>query len=183
VADPHSTAPHSAGLYRAVIFDLGAGLARVLPLGVLRAFASAVGWLYARMHPEKVAIVERNLRLLDASLNVESARRVYPAFAKTLADYFYLGTRPAEQALRIVTKSEGVDYLRKIQAEGKGALVVTAHYGLFELGGMLMAQMGIPTVVLTYPEPSKALTEWRAAFRRRWKAETIEIGKASSSRH
>jgi lauroyl/myristoyl acyltransferase len=30
--------------------------------------------------------------------------------------------------------------------------------------------------VLTYPEPSRALTEWRAEFRRGWGVETLEIG-------
>ncbi len=39
--------------------------------------------------------------------------------------------------------------------------IVTAHFGLFELGGLLLAQHGFPAVVLTYPEPSRALTDWR----------------------
>jgi hypothetical protein len=43
----------------------------------------------------------------------------------------------------------------------------------------MVAQMGIPCAVLTYPEPSGALTEWRAAFRRRWNVDTIEIGTDS----
>ena len=59
---------------------------------------------------------------------------------------------------------------------GKGALIVTAHFGLFELGGLLLAQRGFDSVVLTYPEPSRALTEWRAAFRKRWKVDTLEVG-------
>ena len=56
-------------------------------------------------------------------------------------------------------------------------MIVTAHLGLFELGGLLLAQQGYPAAVLTYPEPSAALTEWRARFRKRWGVETIEIGE------
>jgi lauroyl/myristoyl acyltransferase len=39
-----------------------------------------------------------------------------------------------------------------------------------------MAQHGFSSAVLTYPEPSNALTDWRAAFRGRWHTDTIEVG-------
>ena len=158
------------------MFDAGAWLARRFPLGLIRALAGLAGWLYAFTHPQRVAVVQRNLQLLNASLKRRSARRVYREFGKTLADYFYIGTRSPEEAARIITKSEGLDYFRTAHEQGKGALVVTAHFGLFELGGLMLAQMGIPSTVLTHPEPSRALTEWRAAFRRRWNVDTLEIG-------
>jgi KDO2-lipid IV(A) lauroyltransferase len=161
------------------MFDVGAWLARHFPLSVLRVLAGWAGSLYALTHPKRVAVVQRNLRLLDASLKKKSARRVYREFGKTLADYFYIGTRPPEQAVRMISQIDGVEHLRQARELGKGALVVTAHFGLFELGGLLLAQHGFSSVVLTYPEPSRALTEWRAAFRRRWKVDTIEIGTDS----
>jgi lauroyl/myristoyl acyltransferase len=34
----------------------------------------------------------------------------------------------------------------------------------------------LPLVVLSLPEPSAALNHWRAAYRRRWGAETLEVG-------
>jgi KDO2-lipid IV(A) lauroyltransferase len=158
------------------MFDAGAWLGRCLPLRVTRALAECAGWLYALTHPKRVAVVRRNLQLLDASLERKSARRVYREFGKTLADYFYIGTRPPAQAVRIIAKSEGLEHFRKAYELGKGALVVTAHFGLFELGGLMLAQMGIPCAVLTYPEPSDALTKWRTRFRRDWDVDTIEIG-------
>jgi lauroyl/myristoyl acyltransferase len=161
------------------MFDAGARLARRFPLGVIRALAGWAGWLYAFTHPKRIAVVERNLQLLDASLKRKSARRVYREFGKTLADYFYIGTRPPAQAVRIITKNDGLEHFRKAHELGKGALVVTAHFGLFELGGLMVAQMGIPCAVLTYPEPSSALTEWRTRFRRGWNVETIEVGTDS----
>jgi len=158
------------------MFDAGARLARCLPLRVIRALAAWAGWLYAFTHPKRVAVVLRNLRLLDASLKKKSARRVYREFAKTLADYFYIGTRPPAQATRIISTSDGLEHFRTAHELGKGALVITAHFGLFELGGLMLAQMGIPCAVLTYPEPTDALTQWRTRFRRGWDADTIEVG-------
>jgi KDO2-lipid IV(A) lauroyltransferase len=155
---------HSAKLYRAPMFAAGEWLARRFPLGVIRRLAGWAGWLYAFTHPKRVAVVRHNLRLLDPSPARTSARRLYGEFGKTLADYFYIGTRPPEQAVRIIAQIDGAEHLQKAREIGKGALVVTAHFGLFELGGLLLAQHGFSTVVLTYPEPSRALGEWRSAF-------------------
>jgi lauroyl/myristoyl acyltransferase len=161
------------------MFDLGAWFAQRLPLGFLRALAGVAGWLYAVTHPERVAIVQINLQLLDASLSQKSARRVYSEFGKTLADYFYIGTRPPKVAVRIITQIDGTEHLRAAHALGRGVLLITAHFGLFELGGLLLTQYGFPSMVLTYPEPSRDLTEWRAAFRRRWNVDTLEVGADS----
>jgi lauroyl/myristoyl acyltransferase len=174
---PTGLNPHqSSGLYRASMFHLGAWLARWLPLGILRALAGSIGALYALAHPERVAVVQRNLDLIEPALNKKTARQVYREFGKTLADYFYIGTRPPAQAVQIIAQIDGDEHLRQIHHLGKGALVVTGHLGLFELGGLLLAQSGFPAAALTLPEPTSALTEWRARFRRRWNVDTIEIG-------
>lgn len=161
------------------MFDAGAWLARWAPLGLLRALAGLAGWLYACTHPNRVAVVEKNLKLLDANLGGRQARRVYSEFAKTLADYFYIGTRDANEAVKIITQIDGEEHLHTAHKLGKGALIVTAHFGLFELGGLLTAQRGFPAAVLTYPEPSAELTTWRAAFRKRWNVDTLEVGTDS----
>jgi lauroyl/myristoyl acyltransferase len=178
VASPQPPA-HSEGLYRAAMFNVGAALATTFPLRFLRGLAAFAGGLYALTHAARVAIVEKNLQLLDCSHDAKSARRVYREFGKTMADYFYIGTRPAQEAVRIVTKRDGEEHLHAVAAMGKGGLIVTAHFGLFELGGLLLAESGLRSVVLTYPEPSAALTKWRTDFRRRWKVETLEVGTDS----
>jgi KDO2-lipid IV(A) lauroyltransferase len=179
VAEAKTSAPHSASLYRAALLDLAAVLARLLPLSFLRAFAAFAGWLYAITHPRRVEIIRRNLQLLDDSLGQKAARRVYSEFGKTLADYFYIGTHSLKRAMHLIGEIDGDEHLRAVQELGKGALIVTAHFGLFELGGLLLAWQGFDAVVLTYPEPSEALSRWRADFRARWKAGTLEVGADS----
>jgi lauroyl/myristoyl acyltransferase len=176
---PRTQAPHSAGLYRATMFDFGAWLARTFSLEAVRSFAERTGGIYASTHPERVAVIQRNLALLDPALGKKSAQNVYREFGKTLADYFYIGTRSPGEAVKIIAQIDGAEHLAKAHELGKGALVVTAHLGLFELGGLLLAQQGFPCAVITYPEPSRALTEWRKAFRRRWNVDTLEIGTDS----
>ena len=166
----------SAHLYRALPFALGAALARIVPLPLLRRFGAWAGGWYARTHPEKVAVVRDNLRLLDPAHGDAAARRVFASFGATLADYFHIGTRPPLEAARLISRTQGEEHLRAARLGGKGALVVTAHLGLFELGGLATALSGFPSAAVSLPEPSPGLTAWRNAFRARWGVETIEVG-------
>jgi KDO2-lipid IV(A) lauroyltransferase len=168
--------PHSARLYHAPAFALGSAIGRALPLRWARALAGGAGSLYAATHPARVDLVQRNLRLLDPALPRSVARRVYPEFARTLADYFHLGAQPAEKATRIISRVTGHEHLDDARGRGRGGIVVTAHFGLFELGGLMLAQAGLRATVLTFPEPSPALTAWRAEYRRRWGVDTLEVG-------
>ena len=174
---PEENIPHqSRGLYTAPVFGLATALARLLPLRITRGVAGAFGLFYAWSHPARVRVVHLNLRLLDGKATAKTARRVYSEFGRTLADYFHIGTRPVAEAVRIISQITGDEHLQAAHRQGKGAIIVTAHLGLFELGGLLMAHSGFPSAALTFPEPSVALTEWRAAFRKRWGTDTIEIG-------
>ncbi len=158
------------------MFSCGAGLARWLPLRITRLLAGFLGMLYGLTHPSLVTRVHKNLQLLDAAIARKSARQLCLEFGKTLADYFYIGTRSPAEAVKLVDQKVGYPHLEQLREQGSGALIVTAHLGLFELGGLLTAYHGLPAAVLTLPEPSGALTAWRAHFRRRWQVDTIEVG-------
>lgn len=167
---------HSAALYRAPMFSCGAWLARWLPLSITRALAGLAGKFYAFTHPEQVDCVRRNLQLLDGAIDERRAQNVYGEFGKTMADYFYISSRSPSEAMKIIGDKVGYTYLEQLRDKGMGGVIVTAHLGLFELGGLLMAHHGFPTAVLTLPEPSSGLTAWRARARQNWGAETIEVG-------
>ena len=124
--------------------------------------------------------MRRNLHLLDPALPPRTARRVYAEFGKTLADYFHIGTRPpAEAAVRSSRKTSGREHLEEAHDRGKGALIVTGPSRPLRAGRTAHGPKRIPERGADLPEPSGALTAWRAAFRRRWNVETIEIGTDS----
>jgi KDO2-lipid IV(A) lauroyltransferase len=148
----------------------------VLPLWLARRLAGLGGRLYAWTHPGRVGLVHRNLKLLDPALPRRRAARVYVEFAQTMADYFHLGAQPGGKATQIVSRTTGHEHIDEARRRGRGGIVVTAHFGLFELGGLMLAQAGLRATVLTYPEPSAALTAWRADYRRRWGVDTLEVG-------
>jgi predicted RND superfamily exporter protein/lauroyl/myristoyl acyltransferase len=161
----HQRPHYSQILYRAFWFELGA------KLRPSRATGRFFGRLYGLTHPHRRRVVEKNLALIGAKAD---ALDVFANFGQTLADYFVL--RP-----EMIAENLGSEHLLKLAGDGHGAVLVTAHLGLFELGSFLMPKIGQHAIVLSAPEPSPALGAWRAKFRQRWGAETFEVGNDNFS--
>lgn len=168
---------YSQTLYRAFWFDTGVALARLLGIKGARRVGRMVGEAYRLTHPRAHAAIRENLALLcGPQLRDDTVRRTFRNFGAALADYFQLGARTKPEALALIESRRGFEHIQSALSDGKGVLLVTAHTGLFELGGLLMEEFHLPLVVLSLPEPSAALNHWRAAYRQRWGAETLQVG-------
>jgi lauroyl/myristoyl acyltransferase len=55
--------------------------------------------------------------------------------------------------------------------------LLTAHLSFFELGGLVMTDLGFTAVALTVKEPDDSLTRWREKYRKRWGVGTLEVGE------
>lgn len=167
----------SRGLYRAFWFETAAAFARIAGRGSSRALAKGLGWLYGCFHPVTKKVVHQNLSLLHPAPNSRNgAEKLFVNYGAALADYFYLGVRSHTQRLGLIRERAGLENLQKAYDAGKGALLVTPHLALFELGGVIMTDLGYPMTALTRPEPTRALTQWRADYRKRWGVDTLEVG-------
>lgn len=142
----------------------------------------ALGLFYALAHPATVRAVQDNLALLDPQkATFRSACRLFMNQAENFSTYGRLSTRPTSDVVDMMGFRQGFEHLQRARERGKGCLLVTGHLGFFELGGLIMAQLGFPMTALTLPEPTTALTEWRAEFRARWGVKTIVVGNDSFS--
>jgi len=170
--------PHySQTFYRASWFNAGVTVARIFGVNGARLASRILAEIYRLTHPQAEAAVRENLALLcGPQLSEQTIRRTFRNFGATLADYFQLGAHGKPHALALIESRRGFEHIQGALADGKGALLVTVHTGLFELGGVLMEEFKLPLVVLSLPEPSAALNRWRAGYRRGWSAETLEVG-------
>jgi lauroyl/myristoyl acyltransferase len=164
-------------LYSARIFELATRIYPLFHRSGAQAISRTVAWTYAVTQHAIRRIVRANLALLRKEpVSEREAISVFVNFGATIADYVAVGALPAEEALEFCAESEGIEHLRGATAEGRGVILATGHFGFFEYGAVVLGRMGRTVSIATLPEPSDALTAWRARWRRRWGTTTITVG-------
>ena len=162
--------------YTSCAFSFLRGLSGAVGRNGSSMVASLFARFYCATQPGVVAVVARNLELLGHPAPRRSAPKVFDNFAKTLADYFWLADKSREEAAALADIEGPLDI-----PAGCGAVLATGHFGFFEYGALVLGMKGIPVSVVTHAEPTTALTRWRAGYRMRWGAETIELGSDTFS--
>lgn len=140
---------HPSSLFFYFLLPLGA-LARMLPHPMAQRLGAFVGDMLFWSVPRYRAVARRNLQ---AALGWEPARveavarQVFCNIGKTLIEFLRLPILSAE-ALRALCGLEGMQHLRTALAAGKGAMIVTAHYGSWELLAARLIIEGVPLSVV-----------------------------------
>lgn len=164
-------------LYTANIFELILLGWRLLgkPGSFIITRVISIGYVFT--HLATVRTVRANIALLDPSrATFATACRLFINQAECFSSYGLLAMKEPSAVMELIGEKRGFEHLQRAYQAGKGALLVTGHLGFFELGGLVMREMGFPITALTLPEPSAELTQWRADFRARWGVETIIVG-------
>ena len=166
--------------YRGVAF-----LVRLLPLPVAYWLGLRICDLFYFLNRRGRAAVRENLgtvfahqgivpsnRLLDGC-----ARKTFQYFGKYLADFIrYRKLTP--EGIRERVSVQGAEHLETLRNSPRGAIVLTAHFGNWELGGAFIASMGIPLLAVVRPVPSPALERIFDYFREQRGLHVIPLAKA-----
>ena len=167
-------------LYTPRAFRVAAAIARCLPAPglrwVARRLAEANYWCLPRFRK----MVRDNLRrVVNGHRPLEQAvRQNFRNFAESLADYVRFENLRPEDIGNVVVENSGLEHLDAALARKRGAIIVTAHLGNWELGGMLCATRGYPVSAITLEEAIDELTAMRENYRGSHGVQTIRIGKS-----
>jgi KDO2-lipid IV(A) lauroyltransferase len=138
------------------LYRIGVALALALPLKVSYAIASALAGIYCRISAKDRKAVIANIRVVigggarDRDLEKMSTE-VFVNFAKYLVDFFRFSRIDADYIKRSV-RIVGAENIGEALSGGKGAILLSAHIGNWELGGAALSLSGYPVsaVVLTH---------------------------------
>jgi len=168
--------------YKAESFECILVSWRIVGRTLGRFISRVIGLAYALTHPATVRAIRSNIALLaPEKASFHAACRLLMNQAESISIYGQLAAIQPEKVMSLLAEKEGFQFLKQAHDEGKGCLLVTGHLGFFELGGLVMNQLGFPMTVLTIQEPSPSLTRWRADFRGRWGVKTVVVGDDSFS--
>jgi len=163
--------------YQPWTFSLVDEIAEASGRGFFLGVAGAFGLAYPWFHPEVVHTVQRNLELLLGRKVPESeARRVFHRFSECIADYSWMGRQKLEESASLCTEYSGIEGIEAALERGRGAVLATGHFSFFEYGALILTRRRLPVSILTLSEHNEELTDWRAQYRKRWGADTIELG-------
>lgn len=173
----YRTAKFYKTFYRPEGFELGIWGRRRFGRAFSYLVAKVIGLGYALTHPRVLNDIRANIALLDPrQATLKNAIGLCVQQALNFREYTELAAREPAEVLEMLGEKTGIEHIEQARSLGKGCLFVTGHLGFFELGGLVMSQMGYPITALTLPEPSTSLTGWRAGFRKRWGVDTVVVG-------
>ncbi|MGD9782578.1 MAG: lysophospholipid acyltransferase family protein [Kiritimatiellia bacterium] len=170
------------GFYRLVAF-----LVRLLPLKGAYWLGLRICDLMFFLNRRGRAAVRENLRIVFEGQGIRPsrhvldgcARKTFQYFGKYLADFIRFRKLTAEGVLENVS-IQGLEHLEAIRDSKRGAIMLTAHYGNWELGGAFIASMGIPVNAVVRPVPSPALERVFSFFREQRGLKVIPLAHAGT---
>jgi KDO2-lipid IV(A) lauroyltransferase len=172
------------GLNNGTIFTLTyRGVSR-LPAGVSYGIGHVGTWIAYRLMPETTSALVENLRVVRPDLEEAALRRLalstYRHYARDVIDFIRSLSMSEAEVERLFTWS-GRDVYEAVRDGGRGMLLVTAHFGNWEIGAVLLRHIGCPLDVVVMPEADETVNELRRRFRESLGAGTIEIRQSMST--
>jgi KDO2-lipid IV(A) lauroyltransferase len=146
-------------------------LLRLLPRKAVLALGRTLGRTIFRLDKKHRDIALKNLetalgREKSEPQREEIAGRAFRYFGAAFCDLIHLSGRDPEYVRRQLT-IEGMEHFRTALEKGKGVLLFTAHYGLWEIAPSLINQLAPMSVIarpMDNPHLEKKLTKIREGF-------------------
>jgi KDO2-lipid IV(A) lauroyltransferase len=131
--------------------------ARSVPRRISRPLARGIGGTYFRFRPKYMKAIRANLSvILGSAADSEPVRRaadeMVRGHASTWLDFLHFAARPPEEAALLVESVIGFSRLVEGRLKGKGVVLLTAHLGNWEIGGLMLAEVKQPIHVVLVPD-------------------------------
>ncbi len=163
-----------------ILYRIGYLLVMGLPLRLSYGIACLIADIYYFIAWRDRAALVANIKIiLNDDVNDESAkhiaRDVFRNFGKYLVDFFRFSKIDQEYIKKFV-KVEGLKNIDAARSRGKGVIILSAHMGNWELGGLVLSSIGYPMSAVVLTHQNKRINDFFTRQRKVGKMRPIEIG-------
>ncbi len=139
------------------LYKIGQFLAKNLPLGLSKVLVNFLCDLHFCFSKTDRQAVENNLKVVLKVDHVPHAqvRAVFRNFGSYLLEFFTMTKNLQPSFIESNVKIKNINYLNDILQKGKGGIIVSAHLGNWEMGGIVLPMLGFPlsVVALAHKDP------------------------------
>jgi lauroyl/myristoyl acyltransferase len=153
-------------------------VARFMPLSFLHFVTRIIAILWYRLDRNTINQVESNLSRVigyDPVLLHKTSKELFLNYAAYLADWAKLVAIDTSEVFSFFNEIEGLEILEEAYAKNKGIIILAAHLGNWELGGLVFTHSGMPFNIITAKDEAEAVAKVRTKVRALHNINTITI--------
>lgn len=146
-----------AGATSRVWFPATLAFARAFPRPAMHRWGRGLARVYYRLRPKYLRAARANLSVIlgvpeDAPEVRRLAFEMVASHFSAWVDFLQFATRPPSESALLVESVTGYSRIVEGRLAGKGVLLLTAHLGNWEVGGLMLAQVRQPIHVVLVPD-------------------------------
>ncbi len=168
-------------MFNYFLYRFGQSLALFFPVKIAYLIAIVVSDVHYLFNFKDRAGVLANLKVIFPDKTTRQLRRIrkrmFRNFAKYLVDFFRF-TRLDKEYIKANIEVKNIHYLDQALQKGNGAIVLSAHLGNWELGGVVVGLLGYPFYVVALAHKHKKVNDFFNFQRESKGVKVIPLGKA-----
>lgn len=142
--------------YHAILFSV-----RFLPTRLCRLLGRITASIvYASSHKDREGLAANLSMALNRSMNDpfirKTVRRIFLNYGQYLIDFFLFPQLPLRKINGFFASIQGEEILKKALAKGKGAILLSAHIGHWEIGRYILQMLNYPLTVVAMAHNTRA---------------------------
>ena len=168
-----------------VIYRLGTKWMGYIPRFLSYALSHVMAEISYVFYRSAVANVKGNLsRAFPGAPDEELSsitKGLFRNYSKYLVDYGRFTRLNKTEVINKIIRFDGEENLHEALQMNKGIILLTAHLGNWELGGIFFASYGIKMNVVTLMDDNPEIDKMRSSYREKHHVNTITLGSPFSS--
>lgn len=167
-------------MFKYLLYKFGQFCVHRLPINWAYCAAVFISDLQYHFSPRDRMAVRNNLKVIlgtndDISLQV---REVFRNFGRYLLEFFRMNRFLNKEYIKNNVQMKNFDCVDRVLKLGKGGILLTAHIGNWELGGVIVSMFGYPTVAIALPHKERPVNDLFNHQRETWGMQVVKTNGA-----